>query len=173
MPINQWQRGRINGTEGVDFVTCRMCGERRRVISGRYLSKHDTDRLTYIGRQGNDFGFQASWRRERDQDKGKPQDSSASAERCGASKKHRAAARRARQLCFYRWAGPTDRARGIWPSISKRVACAKNPPPTLLQCAPYVHQCRVDHRMQSKVDRGANRNEHRHDSRALRAIHSR
>jgi len=37
MPINQGQRGRITGTEGVDFVSCRMCGDRRRVISGRHL----------------------------------------------------------------------------------------------------------------------------------------
>jgi hypothetical protein len=43
MPINQWQRGKISGTEGYDFVTCRICGDRRRVISGLHLSKHDTD----------------------------------------------------------------------------------------------------------------------------------
>jgi len=48
MPVNRWQRGRITGTEGFDFVTCRICGNRRRVISGRHLSKHDTDRLTYM-----------------------------------------------------------------------------------------------------------------------------
>jgi hypothetical protein len=48
MPINQWQRARITGTEVFDFVTCRICGDRRRVISGRHLSKHDTDRRTYI-----------------------------------------------------------------------------------------------------------------------------
>jgi hypothetical protein len=39
---------RLDGTEGVDFVRCRICGDRRRVISGRHLSKHDTDRETYI-----------------------------------------------------------------------------------------------------------------------------
>ena len=38
----------VDGTEGFDFVTCRICGERRRVISGRHLSKHDTGR--YVGR---------------------------------------------------------------------------------------------------------------------------
>jgi hypothetical protein len=38
----------LTGTEGVDFVTCRICGDRRRVISRRHLSKHDTDRLTYM-----------------------------------------------------------------------------------------------------------------------------
>jgi len=48
MPRNQWQRGKIIGTEGVDFVTCRICGDGRRVISGRHLSKHDTDRATYM-----------------------------------------------------------------------------------------------------------------------------
>ncbi len=39
---------RLTGTERVDFVTCRICGDRRRVISGRHLSKHDTERLTYM-----------------------------------------------------------------------------------------------------------------------------
>jgi integration host factor alpha subunit len=38
----------LTGTEGLDFVSCRICGDRRRVISGRHLSKHDTDRETYI-----------------------------------------------------------------------------------------------------------------------------
>jgi hypothetical protein len=37
-----------NGEEGVDFVCCRICGDRRRVISGRHLSKHDIDRQEYI-----------------------------------------------------------------------------------------------------------------------------
>ena len=32
----------------VSIVSCRICGERPRVISGRHLSKHDTDRMTYI-----------------------------------------------------------------------------------------------------------------------------
>ena len=48
MPRNRWQRGKITGTEGFDYVSCRICGDRRRVISGRHLSKHDTDRLTYM-----------------------------------------------------------------------------------------------------------------------------
>jgi hypothetical protein len=38
-------RRRFNGDEGVDFVRCRICGDHRRVISGRHLSKHDTARL--------------------------------------------------------------------------------------------------------------------------------
>jgi hypothetical protein len=46
--MKRWQRGKITGTEGFDFVTCRICGDGRRVISGRHLSKHDTDRLTYM-----------------------------------------------------------------------------------------------------------------------------
>jgi hypothetical protein len=37
-----------NNGDGVDFVCCRMCGDHRRVISGRHLSKHDTDRETYM-----------------------------------------------------------------------------------------------------------------------------
>jgi len=52
MPRNRWQRGRLTGIEGVDFVACRICGDRRRVISGRHLSKHGTDRLTYIEEYG-------------------------------------------------------------------------------------------------------------------------
>lgn len=42
------QPGWSNGQEGVDFVRCRICGERRRVISGRHLSKHGIERETYI-----------------------------------------------------------------------------------------------------------------------------
>src|SRR5262249_55840573 len=37
----------LGGDEGIDFV-CRICGDHRRVISGRHLSKHDTDRETYM-----------------------------------------------------------------------------------------------------------------------------
>ena len=48
MPRNRWQRGRLTGIEGVDFVACRICGDRRRVISGRHLSKHGTDRASYM-----------------------------------------------------------------------------------------------------------------------------
>jgi hypothetical protein len=32
-----------------DFVRCRICGDHRRVISGRHLSKHGTDREIYMG----------------------------------------------------------------------------------------------------------------------------
>ena len=38
--------------DGLDFVRCRICGENRRVVSGRHLSKHDTDRDTYIEEYG-------------------------------------------------------------------------------------------------------------------------
>jgi hypothetical protein len=34
--------------DGVDFVSCRICGEHLRVISGRHLSIHGTDRETYM-----------------------------------------------------------------------------------------------------------------------------
>ena len=34
--------------DGVQFVRCRICGDHRRVISGRHLSKHDIDRETYM-----------------------------------------------------------------------------------------------------------------------------
>jgi hypothetical protein len=33
---------------GIDFVRCRACGDHRRVISGRHLSKHGIDRETYM-----------------------------------------------------------------------------------------------------------------------------
>jgi hypothetical protein len=39
---------KLGGTEGVDFVRCRICGDHRRVISGRHLSKHGIDRETYM-----------------------------------------------------------------------------------------------------------------------------
>ena len=38
----------LGGDQGIDFVRCRICGDHRRVISERHLSKHDTDRETYI-----------------------------------------------------------------------------------------------------------------------------
>jgi hypothetical protein len=38
----------LGGDEGIDFVRCRICGDHRRVISGRHLSKHDIDRETYM-----------------------------------------------------------------------------------------------------------------------------
>ena len=34
--------------EGIDFVRCRVCGDHRRVISRRHLSKHGADRETYM-----------------------------------------------------------------------------------------------------------------------------
>jgi len=34
--------GNFAGLEGIDFVRCRICGDRRRVISLRHLSKHET-----------------------------------------------------------------------------------------------------------------------------------
>jgi hypothetical protein len=41
-------RWSVGGDAGIDFVRCRICGGHRRVISGRHLSKHDTDRETYM-----------------------------------------------------------------------------------------------------------------------------
>ncbi len=37
-----------DGAEGTDFVRCRICGKHLRVISGRHLSTHGTNRETYI-----------------------------------------------------------------------------------------------------------------------------
>jgi hypothetical protein len=39
---------RLERIDGVDFVRCRICGDRHRVISGRHLSKHGIDRLDYM-----------------------------------------------------------------------------------------------------------------------------
>jgi hypothetical protein len=39
---------RFDTNDGIEFVCCRICGDHRRVISGRHLSKHDTDRETYM-----------------------------------------------------------------------------------------------------------------------------
>ncbi len=39
---------RFNDRAGIDFVRCRICDDRRRVISGRHLSKHGTDREKYM-----------------------------------------------------------------------------------------------------------------------------
>jgi hypothetical protein len=47
----------LHGIEGVDSVRCRICGDHRRVISGRHLSKHDIDR------QGVHGGIPAQSRR--------------------------------------------------------------------------------------------------------------
>ena len=45
MPSSLQKRG---DTEGIDFVRCRICGARRRVIATKHLSTHYTDRETYI-----------------------------------------------------------------------------------------------------------------------------
>ncbi len=42
----------FDGNDGIDFVRCRICGDHRRVISGRHLSKHGTDRETYMEEYG-------------------------------------------------------------------------------------------------------------------------
>ena len=41
-------RRSVDGDDGIDFVRCRICGNHRRVISGRHLSKHDIDREVYM-----------------------------------------------------------------------------------------------------------------------------
>ena len=38
----------LDSDDGIDSVRCRICGDHYRVISGRHLSKHDTDRETYM-----------------------------------------------------------------------------------------------------------------------------
>jgi hypothetical protein len=38
----------FDGDDDFAFVVCRICGDHRRVISGRHLSKHDTDREAYM-----------------------------------------------------------------------------------------------------------------------------
>jgi len=38
----------IDSDDGVQFVRCRICGDHYRVIRGRHLSKHDTDREMYM-----------------------------------------------------------------------------------------------------------------------------
>jgi integrase len=58
-------------------------------------------------RQGDLCAIAALGPRERAKDGGKPENRDAAAERRGAVKKHAAAARRARQLRFYRWARET------------------------------------------------------------------
>jgi hypothetical protein len=42
----------FKGGEGFDFVRCRICGDHRRVLSGRHLSKHGTDREEYMQEYG-------------------------------------------------------------------------------------------------------------------------
>jgi hypothetical protein len=39
---------RLDGIDGIDFVRCRICGDRYRVISEIHLSKHGIERETYI-----------------------------------------------------------------------------------------------------------------------------
>ena len=39
---------KFDSDDGIEWVCCRICGDHRRVISGRHLSKHDTDRETYM-----------------------------------------------------------------------------------------------------------------------------
>jgi hypothetical protein len=46
------QPRKTTSADGVDFVRCRICGDRRRVISGRHLSKHGTDREEYMQEYG-------------------------------------------------------------------------------------------------------------------------
>ena len=38
----------FGGIDTTDFVRCRICGDHRRVISGRHLSKHGIDRQAYM-----------------------------------------------------------------------------------------------------------------------------
>ena len=38
----------VNGRDGIDYVRCRVCGDRRRVISGLHLKKHEITRDEYI-----------------------------------------------------------------------------------------------------------------------------
>ena len=38
----------LDSDDGIQFVRCRICDDRLRVISGRHLSKHGTDRETYL-----------------------------------------------------------------------------------------------------------------------------
>jgi hypothetical protein len=42
----------FGSNEGIEFVRCRICGDRVRVISGRHLSKHGTDREAYMEEYG-------------------------------------------------------------------------------------------------------------------------
>jgi hypothetical protein len=39
---------RFDSADGILSVRCRICRDSLRVISGRHLSKHDTDRETYM-----------------------------------------------------------------------------------------------------------------------------
>jgi hypothetical protein len=46
------RRARNSNRVGFDFVRCRICGDHRRVISARHLSKHGTDREEYMQEYG-------------------------------------------------------------------------------------------------------------------------
>jgi ROS/MUCR transcriptional regulator protein len=43
---------KANSAEGFDFVLCRTCGDHRRVLSARHLSKHGADREEYMEEYG-------------------------------------------------------------------------------------------------------------------------
>jgi hypothetical protein len=50
----------FDGDDGFAFVACRICGDHRRVINSQHLSKHDTDRKTYMEEfdlNPNDFSY--------------------------------------------------------------------------------------------------------------------
>jgi hypothetical protein len=38
----------VDSKDGIEFVCCRICGDYRRVINSQHLSKHDSDRETYM-----------------------------------------------------------------------------------------------------------------------------
>src|SRR5438445_6155263 len=47
--MGQGKRPRsFDSGDGIEFVRCRICGDHRRVINSQHLSKHDTDRGTYM-----------------------------------------------------------------------------------------------------------------------------
>ena len=46
------RRRSFTSGDGIEFVRCRICGDCLRVISGRLLSKHDTDRETFMEEYG-------------------------------------------------------------------------------------------------------------------------
>jgi hypothetical protein len=51
----EWQQRRAqieDGKEGIDFIRCRICGDRRRVISRRHLSKDEIERGAYMEEYG-------------------------------------------------------------------------------------------------------------------------
>jgi hypothetical protein len=52
IPKTHRRARRLVGGEGTDFVRCRICGKHLRVISGRHLSTHGSDRETYMDEYG-------------------------------------------------------------------------------------------------------------------------